>query len=312
MHGRHFEFQKGFQNVRFPNLVHFAFTDTNRELQEVGVVALAKACPHLRYLNLSGVAKLDNYLLQKILQGSKHINYISLLRNNKITNDVFNILRSDIQVMEGLELGGKPTEFQHNISLDGIENLCETHRSIKYIKFEYCSKIGSETIMKLATTLHDSLRHLSIIRNFNEKSARIDDEATEALATCCPNLEHLEIVYSRKFDERICRNLGNGNLLRLQVLDLSYCPIQCSMEPLIKGCPDLFELKLAGDSFIRKLVLLSIAKLPELKIFHLGHFDHSDVECKKVIPQDPVFKSYSTKGIVVAKTFEDPANYPKL
>ena len=72
------------------------------------------------------------------------------------------------------------------------------------------------------------------------------------------------------------------------------------MEPLIKNCPLLYELKLAGDSFIRKLVLTSIALLPELRIFHLGHFDHSDLDCQKVIPQDPVFSGYSTKGIVVA------------
>ena len=94
-----------------PNLIHFAFTDTNKEIQEVGATTLARACPNIRYLNLSGVTKLDSHLLQKILQESKRVNFISLLRNNKITNDIFNILRSEIQVMEGLELGGLPNEF---------------------------------------------------------------------------------------------------------------------------------------------------------------------------------------------------------
>ena len=166
--------------------------------------------------------------------------------------------------------------------------------------------------MKLAETMNTSLKHLAVIRNFNEKSAKIDDEAIEALSTCCPNLEHLEIVYSRKFDDKICRHLGNGNVRNLKLLDLSYCPIQCSMEPLIAGCPQLYELKLAGDSFIRKLVLQSITHLPSLRIFHLGHFDHSDVECQKVIPKDPVFSGYSTKGIVVAQTFEDENNFKNL
>ena len=84
------------------------------------------------------------------------------------------------------------------------------------------------------------------------------------------------------------------------------------MEPLIQGCPELAELKLAGDSFIRKLVLQSITQLPNLSVFHLGHFDHSDAECKKVIPQDSVFSGYSTKGVVVAQTFEDKGNFRKL
>ena len=52
--------------------------------------------------------------------------------------------------MKGLELGGNPNEFQHNISLDGIEILCESHKSMEHFKFEYCAKIGTETIMTLA------------------------------------------------------------------------------------------------------------------------------------------------------------------
>ena len=59
-------------------------------------------------------------------------------------------------------------------------------------------------------------------------------------------------------------------------------------------------------------MLTSIALLPELRIFHLGHFDHSDLDCQKVIPQDPVFSGYSTKGIVVAQTFEDENHFKKL
>ena len=119
-------------------------------------------------------------------------------------------------------------------------------------------------------------------------------------------------MYSRKFDGNICASLGSGGLPNLAILDLSYCPIQVSMEPIVTGCPRLHELKLAGDSWIRKLVLHSIAKHPNLKVFHLGHFEHSDIDCTHVKPQDPVFSNYSTKGIVVAQTFTDPNNFPAL
>ena len=84
------------------------------------------------------------------------------------------------------------------------------------------------------------------------------------------------------------------------------------MEPIVEGCPRLLELKLAGDSWIRKLVLYSIAKHHNLRVFHLGHFEHSDIDCTHVKPRDPVFSNYSTKGIVVAETFSDPANFPAL
>ena len=71
--------------------------------------------------------------------------------------------------------------------------------------------------------MKEHLTSLSVIRNFNEKSARIDDDAMEALSECCPNIEQLEIIYSRKFDETICSSLGN--LSKLRMLDLSYCPV---------------------------------------------------------------------------------------
>jgi len=189
-------------------------------------------------------------------------------------------------------------------------SIADAH-TLRKIRFEYCAKIGSETIIKLAESCPE-LRELAIIRNYNEKSARIDDRCVEVLAACCPLLERLDLVYSRKFDGQICSALGSGNLGNLVYLDLSYCPIQVSMEPIVQGCPRLLELKLAGDAWIRKLVLYSIAKHKALRTFHLGHFEHSDIDCTHVKPQDPVFANYSTKGIVVAETFSNPRNFPAL
>ena len=50
---------------------------------------------------------------------------------------------------------------------------------MKYLRFEYCAKIGGETIAKIAESMRDSLTHLAIVRNFNEKAAKIDDDAIE-------------------------------------------------------------------------------------------------------------------------------------
>ena len=84
------------------------------------------------------------------------------------------------------------------------------------------------------------------------------------------------------------------------------------MEPLIEGCPLLHELKLAGDSWIRRLVLQSIAKHPGIKVFHLGHYEHSDIDCAHVKPKDPILASYSAKGVSVAQLFEDADNFKSL
>ena len=49
---------------------------------------------------------------------------MSLLRNNKLTNEFFTTLTNKVKNLQGLEIGGMPDSFQHNISLDGVENLC--------------------------------------------------------------------------------------------------------------------------------------------------------------------------------------------
>lgn len=106
--------------------------------------------------------------------------------------------------------------------------------------------------------------------------------------------------------------LGSGRLKNLRLLDLSHCPIQVSLDPLVEGCPVLREFILTGDSWVRKLVLESIARFKALEIFHMGHFEHSDCDCKSVMPKDPVFSDYSAKGYTVSKVFDDPNNFPKL
>jgi len=53
---------------------------------------------------------------------------------------------------------------------------------------------------------HD-LKKMSIIRNFYDKSARIDDSSLVHFASN-PNLETLELAYSRKFDGDVANNLA--------------------------------------------------------------------------------------------------------
>ena len=38
------------------------------------------------------------------------------------------------------------------------------------------------------------------------------------------------------------------------------------------GCPELFEVDLSGDSWVKRNAFLGISKHPNLKIFRLGHF----------------------------------------
>ena len=178
---------KAFQNISLPRLSHFALTDSSQTFIRDDIEAFGKACPNITNLNLSGVTSLENEQLSMILARLPEVKYLSLLRNNKLTNEFFTTLTNKEKDLEGLEMGGKPDSFQQNISLDGVENLCQMDKAsfLQEIKFEYCAKIGSETIIKLAESCPE-LRRLSIVRNFNEKAARIDDSCVEVLSQCCP------------------------------------------------------------------------------------------------------------------------------
>ena len=69
---------------------------------------------------------------------------------------------------------------------------------------------------------------------------------------------------------------------------------------------------MAGDSWVRDLVIRSIAKHPGIKVYHLGHYEHSDCDCKSVVPQDPVFSDYSAQGVQVSYIFKDSNNFVGL
>lgn len=115
------------------------------------------------------------------------------------------------------------------------------------------------------------------MRNYYEKTAKISDKGLVGFKSS-PYLERLELVYTRKFDESVAMNLAQY-FPNLVYLNLSGCPIQCSLEPLAKGCPKLLEFNLSGDSWVKKVALTGIAKHKGLSVFHLGHFEHSDYKC---------------------------------
>ena len=288
VHERHFDFEKAFKNVKLYSLKFFSYMDSPRELSEVGIKEFTKACPNLIQLNFSGCQQVKNNTFKLIVGQLRKLQEIIVLRNNNLTDEFFGILSSKDGTnlnLKRLEIGGKFNEFQHEISFDPFAMFLNFMVGrIETIRFEYCSKVGDEFITKIAETQKGSLRELAVIRNFNEKSAKISDVALNQLATQCPNLKKLEIVYTRKLGNLVAENLGNGNLRNLTYLDLSYCPIAVTLDPLCSGCPALTEFKLAGDSWIRDMALKSIAKHPNLKIFHMGHYEHSDCDCKSVVP----------------------------
>lgn len=121
---------------------------------------------------------------------------------------------------------------------------------LKKVRFEYCTKIGDLAIQSLTKRYWQSLEEVAIIRNYFEKTAKISDDSFKQLQNC-QKLKKLELTYSRRFEDKIALNLGK-NFPKLKVLNLSHCPIQVTLEPLCDGCPNLEELNLGGDSWVRR------------------------------------------------------------
>lgn len=124
--GRHFEFDRGFKNVKLECLTHFSYIDCPREIVDMSISYFAAACPKLLHFNFSGCSKLSDETAVLIAVSLKHLREIVILRNNLISNDFLQSLTGSSLNLKRLELGGKPTEFQTKIKLEGgIEHFCD-------------------------------------------------------------------------------------------------------------------------------------------------------------------------------------------
>ena len=70
------------------------------------------------------------------------------------------------------------------------------------------------------------------------------------------------------------------------------------MSLLVDGCPYLEEVDLSGDSWVTANVLVGFSKHPFIKTFHLGHYDHGDLEC------DDNLEEYPPKGMFIESIFK--------
>jgi len=145
-----------------------------------------------------------------------------LLKNTKVNNDVFFYLKN-CNNLKHLEIGGMPTDFNNNLTFEGIENLTLLRSNLRVLRFEYCAKIGDLSIQLINKRFGENLEEFSVVRNYFDKVSKISDDCLKSFATC-PKLRKLELVYSRKFDLNVATYLAKY-FSNLRVLNLSGCPM---------------------------------------------------------------------------------------
>jgi len=193
--------------------------------------------------------------------------------------------------------------YNTNYSYYGISMLNQSKFQLAYLRIEYCTKIGDESIEVLTKKYRDSLKEFHLIRNCYEKCSKISDKSINYLKKCS-NLEQLTFIYVRKFSEEFHIHLSS--MKNLKYLNLTDCPILEDLSILNEGCPRLEEVNMSGDSWIRKITVLGLSKHKNIKIFHLGHLEHSDNQCDKGLGEFP------PKGVFIETLFKKPEAFVSL
>jgi len=147
-----------------------------------------------------------------------------------------------------LELIGRPVEYNLHFSQEGFEGFHQSKASLEVIRIAYCARVGNAIIKILADKFGKSLKEFSVVRNYYEKCAKISDEGIESLKVC-PNLEKLNINYSRKLRDQFHIHISSY-LHNLKYLGLKNCTIQEDLSVLAGKCPLLEEIDISGDSWV--------------------------------------------------------------
>jgi hypothetical protein len=142
----HIDFAKLFRTLKLPQLKKLVFTDTKKLIEDVDMRALVVSCKGITHLNFTHVSSLDNELIKMAIEGLPLLDTFILLRNINVNNEIFIYLANSCQYLKHLELGGLPTEFNNNITFEGIEGMTHMKSKLKRIKFEYCAKIGDMSV----------------------------------------------------------------------------------------------------------------------------------------------------------------------
>jgi hypothetical protein len=82
--------------------------------------------------------------------------------------------------LKNLEIGGLPTEYNNNITYEGIEGFTHFKSKLRRIKFEFCAKIGDMSIETIADHFGPNLEEFSVVRNYFEKVAKISDKSIKS------------------------------------------------------------------------------------------------------------------------------------
>jgi len=293
-------------NVNLENLEYLSLENhVNRKkpFNSNEIKAITEAFPKLKGMVLDG-SPLDNDDVQLFVSKLPHLESLSLLKCENLTNIILGYIAKYCQKLKNLAFGGHPINYNTNLTMEGIELLCQSNIKLEGMRVEYCSRLGEKSLELVLKRFGDSLKELHIIRNCFEKCSKITDKFIQNLSYA-PKLENISLVFMRSFGDRFHINLANS-LHNLKVLNIRECPIQEDFTVLCEGCPQLEEVNMSGDSWVKCLTIKGLSKHKKLRVLHLGHLEHAEGHCDKGLGEFP------PKGMYVESIFQDQNAFVNL
>jgi len=293
-------------SVGLENLEEFNIENhVNRKkpLNSNEIKAITEAFPKLKSLVLDGSPIADDDV-QLFVSKLTHLRSLSLLKCENLTNIIFGYVSKYCHKLKKLAFGGHPINYNQNLTLEGVELLCQSNLNLEVIRVEYCSRLGEKSLEILLKRFGESLTELHVVRNCFEKCSKITDKFIQNLSYA-PNIQNLSLVFMRSFGDHFHKYLASS-MHNLRVLNIRECPIQEDFSVLCEGCPYLEEVNMSGDSWVKCLTIRGLSKHKRLKILHLGHLEHAEGHCDKGLGEFP------PKGMYIETLFKDPNAFVNL
>ncbi|XP_027227904.2 F-box/LRR-repeat protein 20 isoform X3 [Penaeus vannamei] len=254
-----------FHNLRHLNLSHCQFLDN------LGLVAIAKQCRQLEYLNIDGITKIYDYSVVCLTQEVGPSLKFLFLDGENLTDASYTSLAACKHLKM---LGVSFCEQMTDVGLSGITGLCE----LTWMKLRKGVHLTSKGLQSFFSSGHlSNLTHL----NLGECSS-MNDDVLFAVAEKCPHLTNIVLHWCWDITDVGITALVS-NCSRLRVLDLVGL-IQLTGTSFINvptALPDLLILDLEQCNTINDTILQRIVEeQPSLTVF--------DYWGDPVMPPNPV------------------------
>lgn len=227
-------------------------SNTDREVTNLGLKAVAHGCPSLKVLSLWDLAAIGDEGLIEIASGCHQLQKLDLCNCPTISDKALIALAKNCPNLTELWIESCPKIG--NEGLQAIGQLCSNLRSVS---IKGCASVGDQGIAGLLSSRSFDLTKLKL------QTLSISDLSLAVVGHYGKAITDLVLTSLPNVSEKGFWVMGNGHgLQKLKSLTVASCPgvTDVGLEAVGKGCPNLKQIHLHKSAFLSDNGLLSFAK----------------------------------------------------